>query len=390
MEFLKNKITLSFNSVTKSLIREIKNKNEDIKICLKQNYVGFDKTSDAYISFFSKHVHDDLIHVLTSDEDVLNNPLIKNTYILKDISVDDLLEKAVTSDKDQNTLTYYIKIMYIFNYLYVRCNTDENFGHNTTTTHKEADHNDEFVVAHERADSEEEDTEKVSNLNETYNSKFVGIQMLFKKTIKLINVLNDEDSTNEFDIEDFTEDVFDEDIKTIFKNLYMDRIEFRNLFQGDFEDQDNQFGIDMNFLNNSKIGSLAKEISDEIDVKSMNVDNPNDLFNMDNMFSNNGNPLGNIIQKVSSTITNKINNGELNQEELMSEAFSLMNKMNGKSGTDNFMQNMMQNMMQGNNMDNLNNLFNDQQNTQATAKPSTTKERLKKKIENKRLTNKKS
>ena len=87
---------------------------------------------------------------------------------------------------------------------------------------------------------------------------------------------------------------------------------------------------------------------------------------------------------------NKINNGELNQEELMSEAFSLMNKMNGKSGTDNFMQNMMQNMMQGNNMDNLNNLFNDQQNTQATAKPSTTKERLKKKIENKRLTNKKS
>ena len=51
---LKSKIILSFNNVTKSLIRDIKNKNDEIKSCLKMNYVSFDKTSDVYISFFSE------------------------------------------------------------------------------------------------------------------------------------------------------------------------------------------------------------------------------------------------------------------------------------------------------------------------------------------------
>lgn len=78
---------------------------------------------------------------------------------------------------------------------------------------------------------------------------------------------------------------------------------------------------------NSKIGNLAKEISEELngdDLKCM--DNPDDL--MKNLLSGEGGGLGNIIQKVSTKLQNKMQNGELNEEALMKEATSMMGMLN--------------------------------------------------------------
>jgi len=78
---------------------------------------------------------------------------------------------------------------------------------------------------------------------------------------------------------------------------------------------------------NSKIGNLAKEISEELngdDLKCM--ENPDDL--MKNLLSGEGGGLGNIIQKVSSKLQNKMQNGELNEEALMKEATSMMGMLN--------------------------------------------------------------
>jgi hypothetical protein len=79
---------------------------------------------------------------------------------------------------------------------------------------------------------------------------------------------------------------------------------------------------------NSKIGNLAKEISEELngdDLKCM--ENPDDL--MKNLLSGEGGGgLGNIIQKVSSKLQNKMKNGELNEEALMKEATSMMGMLN--------------------------------------------------------------
>lgn len=79
-----------------------------------------------------------------------------------------------------------------------------------------------------------------------------------------------------------------------------------------------------NFLN-SGIGNLAKEISEGLsqdDIKCM--ENPEDL--MKNLMGGGGEGggLGNIIQKVSSTLQNKMASGELNEEALMKEATNMM------------------------------------------------------------------
>ena len=78
---------------------------------------------------------------------------------------------------------------------------------------------------------------------------------------------------------------------------------------------------------NSTIGNLAKEISEELngdDLKCM--ENPDDL--MKNLLSGEGGGLGNIIQKVSSKLQNKMKNGELNEEALMKEATNMMGMLN--------------------------------------------------------------
>jgi hypothetical protein len=91
----------------------------------------------------------------------------------------------------------------------------------------------------------------------------------------------------------------------------------------------------LEFLENSKIGSLAKEISSQIDIGQLNID-PNDpdgiSKGLSGMFSGENNALTNIIQKVGSTIQDKIQTGELRHEDLLKEAFSLMGRMQGGGG----------------------------------------------------------
>tara|TARA_B100000674_G_C37526317_1_gene771731 strand:- start:170 stop:718 length:549 start_codon:yes stop_codon:yes gene_type:complete len=101
-------------------------------------------------------------------------------------------------------------------------------------------------------------------------------------------------------------------------------------------------------LEDSKIGQLAKEISSQIDFESLNLntDNPEELLNPANLFGgNSGNLLGNLVQQVGSSITEKMNSGELKQEDLVKDAFSLMNNMQNNSSDNPILNDMMKNMM---------------------------------------------
>lgn len=71
-------------------------------------------------------------------------------------------------------------------------------------------------------------------------------------------------------------------------------------------------------MQNSKIASLAQEISKSMDFES--VKDPKDLLS--------GGMLGNMIKTVSDTVHKKINDGSLNHEELLSEAFGMMKSLN--------------------------------------------------------------
>jgi hypothetical protein len=80
------------------------------------------------------------------------------------------------------------------------------------------------------------------------------------------------------------------------------------------------------------ICNLAKEISDEIDVSNLKVDNPEDILKLMD-FSSSNNIVGDIIKKVSTKIHDKISNGQLKQEDLFGEAMNMMSMMgSGKGG----------------------------------------------------------
>lgn len=119
------------------------------------------------------------------------------------------------------------------------------------------------------------------------------------------------------------DEVVDDDLRT---NLA--------LLQISLSTDDNKANIDdtMKMFENSMIGSIAKEISEEINVNDLNIKDPSDLLNMKNLGSEHGNVLGNIVSKVSTKIQSKITEGKINQSDLISEAMGMIGMLNSSMG----------------------------------------------------------
>lgn len=77
-------------------------------------------------------------------------------------------------------------------------------------------------------------------------------------------------------------------------------------------------------LENTKIGSLAKEIAGEVDVSAFTGSNMSaDMFSLEGL-TNPKSPLAGIVQTVGSKIQSKIASGELKQEDLLAEAIGML------------------------------------------------------------------
>jgi hypothetical protein len=85
-------------------------------------------------------------------------------------------------------------------------------------------------------------------------------------------------------------------------------------------------------LSNSTIGSLAKEIAEDMDVSKMKINSPEDIFSSDN-----SEVIGDIVGKVTSKLHAKMQNGTINQEQMMSEAMGLFSSMGGLGGLSSMM-----------------------------------------------------
>ena len=77
----------------------------------------------------------------------------------------------------------------------------------------------------------------------------------------------------------------------------------------------------------SKIGAIAKEIAQSIDLEGINIDNPADLLN-----GSNSALIGDLVSKVGSKLQQSFQNGSVNQEDLMKEAVSMMGMFGGGAG----------------------------------------------------------
>ena len=87
-----------------------------------------------------------------------------------------------------------------------------------------------------------------------------------------------------------------------------------------------------NVLENTTIGNLAKEITEDLNLDSMGEDDMGNFFKPDNMM--------NIFQKINSTLTEKIGNNEIDGNALLGEASNLMNGNDMMSNMMGMFQNM--------------------------------------------------
>jgi len=148
-----------------------------------------------------------------------------------------------------------------------------------------------------------------------------------------------------------------------------------------------------------QIGTLAKEIADEIDINKLKLDNPMSILKsvVSGSFDENNDESGvsSLVKNISNKVQSKLASGELDENKLYEEAKTVINKMSkltgqgkgkGKGGNPmaTMLNKMMKNASKGNEM-NEEEFMNMAKNIipKNMTRMMTTKDRLKKKLEEK-------
>ena len=314
MTTINDSICYMFNHIYLNLMKEVKDKSGEIKHTLKESYKVFDKKSDEYLLAFVDQFDDALMAAVfapvsngdddneTSD-DLLSKPVVRSVAVFNKVSVEDVLSKVVKEETEsRNSLTYYLYLLFVLGYIH-----------------------------------------RLTDLDDAKK------EIVFHKTVELIGLVEKEDLADET-LEEHLDEILDEDLQSVLRKICKERAKARdsviNIDVSAASAGAARGPMGMEFLENTKIGELAKEISESIDMSKLmeggcgavggGLPCPEGM---------NPDMLSTIIQTVGSKITEKMTSGELNQEDLMSEAISMMGKMNS-SGHGDIMSNMM-NMMGG-------------------------------------------
>jgi hypothetical protein len=377
---IENKIVYVFNKYLIQFFKEIK-KDDYLKIAIKKNYKMIDKSNSKYVNEFMTYLgnnvntelfikkydnKEDLLKLLEQEE-LLEMKIFKNITLKR-------LNGFYSDDKDK--LLMYFNTFFLLSNLYnesVMLKEDflinkkereekqkrkENVEKDVEDILEEDEDNDEEDKNEEdndKKESDEEDNdEKESDEEITLEMEYAVLQKgLDDLLVYCLKVINRVENSKEPE-----EGIMDDIVENIIHNISLLGISIDNT-------QNEKVN---SILEESKIGKLAKEISESIDLsgidedKIKNIKNPMDILQ-------NSNFMGDIINQVGSTITNKMSSGELNQEDLVKDAFSLMgglqndignnplfsemfsnlnsqtsHKSSGNEGNDDMMSNMMNNM----------------------------------------------
>lgn len=108
---------------------------------------------------------------------------------------------------------------------------------------------------------------------------------------------------------------------------------------GNIEDTDGEHStFNMPDLFGGTIGNLAKEIADEIDPSTLNLDDPNQLLQnlMSGNLDNDTSGIKELVSNITGKIHEKLNSGEVNEESLFKEATGMMDQLNSKNQSNPF------------------------------------------------------
>lgn len=341
----REKILYTFNQFYTDFIKDLKTINS-IKPLIQKNYKIIDKMSDEFIEYYWNNIKERINDIISLPNDILiQNESFLEIYLVKDVNVKKILDSL--QDKDNFMLCNYLYILTIFANIYQSCPTED-------------DKSNQWIKLCE------------------------SVIVTLGKIQKNMRSNNAQPCTN---VSDGIEEILDDDIRTLLEKI-IENLRSRQTTHNKRDDT-RETKIPENMFGDSKIMKLAKEISDNINTDSLNIKEPGDVLKMLD-FSDKNNVLGDIIKKVGSSVGEKINNGELNKEDLIGEAMTMMsalNTNNGASGSGGglgglgdlagmmsnpMISEMMKNMKRGNVQ------------TRNTGRSDTTRDRLKKKLDEKK------
>jgi hypothetical protein len=323
MSQTREKVIRTFNKFFGEFLKDVKTISEDLRSVVKANYKVIDKNSTEHLYLFKEEFDSEFIKKISlNDVDG-----IATKKVAKDITIGDLSKASST------------KSLFIFKYIYILSIL--------------------VIVYNDMIDSIDEESSNT----------------LFIEVTKAIVVAD----KGECDFDN----IIDEDIKSLL-------IQFAQRERLDQTQQkekaDSGFSGIFDNIENSFIGNLAKEISEDINIDDLNIENPADILKMMDFSSGNNNVVTDIVKKVTSKLQDKIGSGELDQNKLINEVMGMMGKMGGGGGgggdanplsslmsmmgNNPMMNEMMKNMKKGN--VNLNT---------SALKKNSTRERLKAKFE---------
>ena len=321
-----------FNTILIDLSKELNNLYpKNFKLLIIKNL----KNNINYIDFFIEKISNKM--KLIENKDLV---LFKNE-IIKDYNLEDLILLKL-SDITKKNLWKYINILFIYGFNYKK---DKTLKQLLLETQNDKDEQSKLF------------TNIIKNLNkEKGDDKGTG----------------DKEDDDKGDDDKGDDDKGDDDKGDSETN-------FNNIFQGE-------------------IGKLASDIASDIDLSKIDTSNPSELLNslMSGNINNNDNIM-NLFKDVTTKIQKKIADGSINCDKLTKEANNLMGSVD-KNGINNQM-NMFQNLMgsdkngKNNQMNMFQNLFNmsdmmpKKANLKISIKSNSTRDRLRKKLENRKKQN---
>lgn len=272
------RVIFSFNKFFYDLVKDVNNTSQSLKERVKKNYKVKNPTTVQNIEYFDAILNESIYQKLVSMtyEEACSDDEVKKFQMLQDIDV----EMLIKASSKESVMTY----LYILTLL--------------TVVYRQND-------------------------DDTGDSLFTAVMNSIRHMQK-----------NE-SFESAVGDVFDDDIKSLLNNA-------SKVFTGMKSPKEESPMPDFNteMLENSKIGNLAKEITSEINIDDLKIEDTSNIMNLMN-----NNVIGNIMGKVGSKINEKIEKGELNHEELLGEALNFMKVLQKNGNGSNPLMSMMGDFM---------------------------------------------
>ena len=268
---------MAFNKFYSNFIKDVKATNDEIRGLIKKNYKILDKMSDEYIVFYKGQIQELLPAIINNDLTSLtsNADLLEKTLV-KDVTVKMVLE-GLESEMDKSIFWNYVFILSV------------------------------IVLIKNEFDVEGECKQ---------------VDDLFTSVISILSKIQ----TGE-EYEGLVSDIVDDDIRALLSKIN----NFREAAAAQNASAPKSGGDPFSMMGDSMIANLAKEISSEIDVSSINIEKPEDVLKMMD-FSSSNNVVSDIIKKVSSKIHDRISTGEIKQDDLFGEAMKMMSMLSTNGG----------------------------------------------------------